>query len=297
MSQPTMKIGGVTVPAHLKGDALLKFMKDNLSTLIAEKKAAIKESDAFTTGTDINNRLVIDKEGKLTKATDGYQPNMTTAETVLCVINTTNWLDSHADVHIPGLWKKCLKERDDFTHLQEHKMAFLYIISNKSKGYTEKIAWKDLGFEAIGVTEALIFATPLTGRNEYMEDLYRKGLVTNHSVGMQYVTIKFCVNQPEEDYYKEEYANWNQYIDQVINREAAEEQGFFWAVLEAKIVEGSAVPIGSNIITPTIGFKSAGPATATQQNQPASATEVKQNQTGAVKTEIDWGKLAEVIKF
>lgn len=298
MSTPVTKIAGVTVPANLKGEPLLKWMKDNLSTLIAEKKAAVKESDSFMTSVDINTRLVVDKEGVLTKAADGYVPNMNEAQTVLCVINTTNWLDSHGDVHIPGIWKKCLKETKAFTHLQEHKMQFLFIISDEAKGYTEKVAWKDLGYEAMGTTEALIFASPLTGRNEYMEDQYRKGYVKNHSVGMRYVTLKFCVNRPEDDYYKEEYANWTQYIDQVINREAAEDQGFFWAVLEAKIIEGSAVPVGSNIITPTIGFKSAQPAPATGKNQPAPATEVNDDsQEKGEQSGVDWEKVSKAFNY
>jgi hypothetical protein len=292
---PTKKVGGVTVPASLNGDALLKFMKDNLPNLVAEKKAIMKEADGMTIPVDINFRLVIDKDGILQKAADGYNPNLSQAQTVLCVINTTNWMDSHSDVHIPGLWKKCLKENKLFSHLQEHKMMFTHIISDSSKGYTQNMAWKELGYEAVGSTEALIFASPLTGRNEYMEDQYRKGYVKNHSVGMRYVTLKFCVNRPDDEYYKEEYANWVQYIDQVINKEAAEEQGFFWAVLEAKIIEGSAVPVGSNIITPTIGFKSAQPAPTTEKNEPPQGTQVKDEETKEKETaEIDWDKIAKV---
>lgn len=294
MSKPTMKIAGVTVPAELKGEPLLKWMKENLATLIAEKKAATKESDAIMVTVDINTKLVVDKDGVLRKAADDYVPNLTEATEVLCVINTTNWLDSHGDVHIPGLWKKCLKENKYFSHLQEHKQMFTHIISDTSRGYTEKIAWKDLGYEAMGTTEALVFATPFTGRNAYMEEQYRKGYVKNHSVGMRYVTLKFCVNRPEDEYYKEEYANWNQYIDQVINREAAEEQGFFWAVLEAKIVEGSAVPVGSNIITPTLGFKSAQPVITTGKIEPPTGTQVKEEKTtGGTQSSINYGKVAD----
>ena len=279
MIKPTMKIGGVTVPAGLTGDALLKFMKDNLSDLINEKKAATKESDAIAIPGDVNFKLVVGKDGTLQKAADGYNPELSKAEAVLCVINTTNWFDSHSDVHIPGLWKKSIKDNKFFSHLQEHQQKFTHIISDQAKGYTEKMAWKDLGYDAIGSTEALIFLTPFTGMNEFMEDQYRKGYVKNHSVGMRYVTIKFCVNRPDDEYYKEEYANWVQYIDQVINSEAAEEQGFFWAVLEAKIVEGSAVPVGSNIIPPTIGFKAAPPAPTTEKNEPAPTTQVKETKS------------------
>lgn len=297
MTQPTVKFAGVHVPAHLKGDDLLKWMKDNLSLLIAEKKAATKEADPVTLPVNINTRLAVDKDGNLTKAAQNVAIDLGKAETVLNVINTTNIMDSHMDVHIPGLWKKSLKENKFFLHLQEHTMAFDHIISDEAKGYTEKIAWKDLGYEAMGSTEALIFATPFTGRNAYMEDQYRKGWVKNHSVGMRYVTIKFCVNRPDDEYYKEEYANWQTYIDQVINREDAEAIGMFWAVLEAKIAEGSAVVKGSNYVTPSLGFKSEQPAPTTVQNAPVTTTQVKDESQGneSIKTEVDWEKVAKAI--
>lgn len=297
MTQPTVKFAGVHVPAHLKGDDLLKWMKDNLALLIAEKKAATKEADPITLSVNINSRLAVDKDGQLTKAAENVAIDLGKADTVLNVINTTNIMDSHMDVHIPGIWKKSLKENKFFLHLQEHTMAFDHIISDEAKAYTEKIAWKDLGYDAIGTTEALIFATPFTGRNEYMEGQYRKGWVKNHSVGMRYVTIKFCVNRPDDDYYKEEYANWQNYIDQVINRDEAEARGMFWAVLEAKIVEGSAVVKGSNTITPSLGFKSAEPPASTQQNAPVTTTQVKEEKESVsdTKTEVDWEKVAKAI--
>jgi hypothetical protein len=74
------------------------------------------------------------------------------------------------------------------------------------------------------------------------------------------------VNEPEDEYYKEEYANWVQYAPMVANIADAEAQGFFWAVLEAKVIEGSAVVKGSNIITPTLGFKSVQPSETLSQS-------------------------------
>ena len=41
---------------------------------------------------------------------------------VLAVINTTNWLDSHEDVHVKGIWDNSLKNDSGFMHLREHKM-------------------------------------------------------------------------------------------------------------------------------------------------------------------------------
>lgn len=292
----TIKLGGVTVPEDLKGKELLKFMKDNIATLIAEKKAELRKCDAIPLYCDMSLKYCINKEGKLEKASADALPDLTEMKEVLCAINTTNWMDSHSDVHIPGIWKKSIKDNKYFSHLQEHQRMFTHIISDESKAYTQLMTWKELGYDLPGMTEVLVFRTPLTGRNPYMEEQYRKGYVKNHSVAMIYVILKFCVNEPDDEYFKEEYANWVQYSPMVINLEKAEEQGYFWAILEAKIVEGSAVPIGSNIMTPTIGFKSLQPPPSTEENQPTTVTEEKEEEPVVVETviksEIDWDKIA-----
>jgi hypothetical protein len=290
MSKPTVKLGNVTVPANLSQKDLLKFLVENKALLIQEKKSAIKHADALAVGVDLSTRYFIDQEGKLTKAASDLSKAPGGVETVLCVINTTNWMDSHSDVHIPGIWNKSLKDSPLQLHLQEHNMGFLYVISDESKAYTQKMTWKELGFDLAGVTEALIFASPLKGRNPFMEDQYRKGFVKNHSVGMRYVTIKLCVNEPEDEYFKEEYANWVQYAPMVVNIHDAEAQGYFWAVLEAKVIEGSAVVKGSNVITPTIGFKSAEPSLDTQTKQPESSTA----STGA-EPKVDLDKITKFL--
>jgi hypothetical protein len=292
MSKPTIKIGGVTVPADLKGKDFLKFLVENKALLIQEKKSAIKHADAIAVQCELGDKFFVDKDSKLNKVSAENTAAPGGPDIVLCVINTTNLMDSHGDVHMPGLWKKSLKDNATQLHLQEHNMSFGYVISDESKGYTEKMTWKELGYDIPGVTEALIFVSPLKGRNVYMEEQYRKGFVKNHSVGMRYVTIKLCVNESEDEYYKEEYANWVTYAPQVVNLADAEAQGFFWAVTEAKIVEGSAVVKGSNIITPTIGFKSVQPAAATESNEPAAATHGKEE-----KTEVDWDKVSKLNLF
>jgi len=77
---------------------------------------------------------------------------------------------------------------------------------------------------------------------------YANNYVTNHSVGMRYVKIFLAVNDAE---YIEENEVWNRYINSIVNAEIAIEKGYFYAVTEAKVIEGSAVPVGSNHITPT----------------------------------------------
>jgi hypothetical protein len=285
MSKPVMKLGNITVPQGLSKKEILKFLVENKALLMAEKKAAIKEADAIMVGADISKQYFVDKDGKLNKATATTSKEPAAGETAMVVINTTNWFDSHKDVHIPGIWNKSLSDNATMLHLEQHMMSFQKVISDESKGYVQKLTWKELGYDYPGVTEALIFETPFKGRNPYMEEQYRKGFVKNHSVGMRYVSIKLCVNEQEDEYYKEEYANWVQYAPQVVNLADAEADGFFWAVTEAKIIEGSAVVKGSNIITPTIGMKSAEPVITTQQTEPPAGTQPK--------TDADLSKVAD----
>ena len=80
--------------------------------------------------------------------------------------------------------------------------------------------------------------------NEYM-----KGIITEHSVGMQYVKLFVCIN---DDCYPEQKENYDKYAPMVANREELERTKMFYAITEAKAIEGSAVLMGSNSFTPTI---------------------------------------------
>jgi hypothetical protein len=61
--------------------------------------------------------------------------------------------------------------------------------------------------------------------------------------------IFLAANDPD---FPEEYEVWERYKNQVSNLNHAIETGYFYAVTEAKVIEGSAVPLGSNPITPTM---------------------------------------------
>ena len=56
----------------------------------------------------------------------------------------------------------------------------------------------------------------------------------------------------ENRYDSEEKKIWDKYYPIAVNKEVADNYGYFFVVTQAKIVEGSAVPIGSNRATPTI---------------------------------------------
>ena len=229
---------------------LFKFMVENKDKLIAQKKAVKKEVDCAVIVKPI---LVFDPKLAANKADgDIIDPVNLDSLKVVVVINTTNFMDSHSDVHLPGLWNKSLKDNRMIMHLQEHDMEFDKIISDGDnlKAYTKRFKWSELGYSYKGETEALIFESEiLRKRNEYMLNQYANGWVRNHSVSMYYVKMDFAIN--DEDY-PNEFEAWNKYYPQIANPEVADEKGHFWYVLEAKCVEGSAVPLGSNTATPTL---------------------------------------------
>lgn len=244
------------IPKFAEKSELHKFLVQNKKTLIAQKKNIFKWGDGFAYvsagdyGKKLNSVKQVNNQGT------GSVQGLPSAIEVKAIINTTNWLDSHYDVHLPGLWDKSLSENKMIMHVQEHQSrSFEKIISDGDQlsAFVETLSWKSLGVSLNGKTQALVFdSTVLKERNEYMLNQYIKGWVKNHSVGMRYVNIVMCIDNPDNG---AEFEAWEKYYPMIINKERADELGFFWAVKEAKIIEGSAVPLGSNVITPTMSVE------------------------------------------
>jgi len=254
-------------------EELFKALIDNKKELISLKKTATKLADPFNFGS-ISNSIDLDvtKEDMSGQVTDINRLN------VKVVINTTNFLDSHGDVHVNGIWNKSINDNNGkgFLHLQEHEREFDKVISDSAIGSVQKMTWKSLGLPYNGSTEALIFDSTIDKeRNEFMLKQYSKGWVKNHSVGMRYVQLELAINT-EAEYDKEYKAIWDEYYPIIANKEAADERGYFWVVKEAKIIEGSAVVMGSNSATPTIETTTDEPAKATQDNEPSNDTQTEQ---------------------
>ena len=229
---------------------LFKELKENKKELISIKKSTTKNADAVSFG-------YIDTSVKIDVTKEDVQSQVQNPETlnVKVVINTTNFLDSHNDLHVNGIWNKSIKDNVSFLHLQEHEREFDKVITDSAKGYVQKMTWKKLGLPYEGSTEALIFESTIDKkRNEFMLNQYANGWVKNHSVGMRYVQLELAINS-EAEWNKEEKALWDEYYPIIANKETADERGYFWVVKEAKIIEGSAVVMGSNSATPTLENK------------------------------------------
>ena len=238
------------IPNFNTDKELFDFLVKNEADIHYAKKQTLKRADAISVQT-VN---VMDLKTFGSKASTSTFVEKDSIE-VIAVINTTKLLDSHRDVHIDGLWDKSLSENKNIKFLQEHVMSFKNIIADKDdlEAYTKEYTWKELGYDAEGKTQALVFkATIRKSRNEFMFNEYAKGNVDNHSVGMRYVKLATCIC--DEDY-PEQFENWEKYAPLVANKAELERIKYFFAVTEAKAIEGSAVPMGSNFVTPTQSVK------------------------------------------
>jgi hypothetical protein len=232
--------------------------------MIAEKKSAIKQADAVSF---IGKSFEFHHDGETTKA-ETVTTSGTDTIKVVSVINTTNILDSHGDVHIPGLWKKSLSETKRHYLIKEHRFSFDNVISDEVTAAAKTIKWSTLGFPWEGSTQALVFTSDIQPSDPTgMYERYRTGKVHEHSVGMRYVEIEMAINTAQRGY-EEEKAVWDKYIDQIVNKDEAIALGYFWAVLEAQVIEGSAVLRGSNYATPTISVKNNEPDNSTRGDEP-----------------------------
>lgn len=259
-----MKITGKTFATKKEEiDYLVKHNKE----IIEFKKAVVKHTTPTTT----------DKESCSTfKALSTSKEHDTDNVIKRTVIgNTYNWLDSHGDVHLDGTFGKSISERQNkIWHLHDHEQKITAKVGIPSKIYEEKVSWSDLGIKKAGTTTALMMDSDIRkDYNNLIFQEYKDGNIDQHSVGMYYVKIDFAVNDKE---HKAEFKTWNDNIENIGNREKAEELGYFYAVKEAKLVEISAVLQGSNELTPTIEAKDIEPSKDTQ-NEPSKDTQKTNN--------------------
>lgn len=252
------------IPKDLTGKSLFDFLVKNEALIFHAKKSSIKEADeAFYTPLFVNEKGEMVDKAAITET----QIDPTKIKVVV-VINTTNWYDSHGDVHIPGLWKKSLADnkKAGFYLLNSHMRTFQDVIAEACQAQTKNMSWKDLGVDMVGISEALLFTGVIDqDRNEYMFSQYQKGYVKKHSVGMRYIKMVTCI---DDDDYPVQKENWDKYFEMVANKDEAKADGYFWAILEAQVVEGSAVLFASNCVTPTLETELLG-----TKNEPLSGTQ------------------------
>lgn len=184
--------------------------------------------------------------------------------------NSIGFFDSHYDVSMKGSWDKSVRERGNkIPIIKDHKMTVDNLFALNLGTSIEQIPIKELGYDMDGETD--VVGAKIQIKDSDMLERYRDGRIKEHSVGMQYVELRLAVNEPEDE---ESYKIWVENIDKVINKEDAEKAGFFWAVYEQKLIEISAVVLGSNPFTPALKDND-GPQESTRKIEPLEDTQKK----------------------
>lgn len=196
---------------------------------------------------------------------------------VKTVINTTNIIDSHRDLHLSKIWNKTVNDNPFSYHLKQHEQKFESVISNRAKSYNEPFNFNQLGLDVDFMTVGNINEFVLQrSKMPFMFDAYKNGDVKEHSVGMIYVSMDIAYYDEESE---KQMAFFEEMKKQAVNPEVADELGYFWVIYEAKKREGSAVVFGSNSVTPTLSVKNYEPQKSTQKTIIEPSVEDTQKET------------------
>lgn len=265
-------------------EELFTALKNNKDRIMKMKKASIKHSDSIQVPEFTKKDLTI----------KGIEISGFDSDSIYPVINTTNYLDSHNDVHLNGLWNKSVNEQQGkVLYIVNHDLSIGSEIAYEKdvEMMLKDFKFSDLGYSSDMTTQALIFKVKKDNIiMDLVKDRVEKKIPSQHSIRMQYVKLDLAIDSSEEDF-KEEKRIWDKYIDTIANKESALDQGYFWAVSEAKIyLEGSMVVRGSNDITPMILGKSE-PSTDTHTPEPSK----KDTQKQGVNEDSEWNAL-EILK-
>jgi hypothetical protein len=219
------------------------FLVKNRKEISNFKKASVKFTETF----------VSKLKGETVKAlTTSYSDDVASGVIKRTLIgNTYNWMDSQSDVLIDGCSAKSISEKSsDIFHLHDHLYNLTGKVGKPISIYEKSVAWKDLGVQMDGNTQALFMDSEIVkDYNAQIFAMYLKNEVDQHSIGLQYVQLDLAINDPE---YKEEFSTWNKYINKIGNKTDVMDQGYFWAVTEIKLREISCVLMGSNELTPAL---------------------------------------------
>jgi len=168
------------------------------------------------------------------------------------ILNTFFWIDYDLDMLIPNSAKRSIQHSGPksnatakIKHLADHVMRTDNVV-----GLFTELEEKDIdGIPRIWFVSKIPESTK--GNTHLIN--YQSGIYDNHSIGFRYVKYIVCMKESENE---DQMRNWDEWYPQAINKEVADEHGFFFVVKEIELWEGSVVMFGSNELTPTLGVKS-----------------------------------------
>lgn len=229
------------------------YLKDNMEHILAEKKSTIYKSIEkgggigfidFSNVTGVVDKSIIEKANAY-----GFKKGF-----IYPVVNSTNWLDSHFDVHLKGCYKKTVKEQQGKVYLIDtHQKGLANILAKKQdvRMLIKDIDWRLLGKDIDGETESLVFEIAEHKVRPDALGFIKETPDLENSFAMRYINCQFAIKS-NDPAFKEENEVFEEYIGHIANPEMAKKYGFFNAVKELAIMgEGSICPVvgGSNSAT------------------------------------------------
>jgi hypothetical protein len=267
---------------QLEKKDLSSFFKKNLQAIMRHKKKGIKTFDSPVGMPYFYKPFVAGKVGVECKAIKDIEYAPEDAETlwVKLAANTSMYCDSYMDVLLRNAGKKSMRENKDLIrHLPDHDWSVKAEVGKVQDVYYEDRALRELNINMDGSAQVLTMESLLIKKwDEIVFDKYRTGRIKQHSIGIRYINYLFAINEPEDEYWKDEYKVWKKYFDDIINKDYVEQRGYFFAVSEFELLENSAVLFGANRLTPTLetGEKS---FTETQPLEQSDTEEQPNNKT------------------
>jgi len=169
----------------------------------------------------------------------------TSRRTVDLVANTYYYYDSYGDVLLSGCCSKSIKDRGPksslpgkIKHLSNH---------NLQKGVGRSDLLEETSISGMEVLHANSWMSETTDGEETLIK-YNEGLIDQHSIGFNYMTLTYM--EPDSE-------AWDDLLKKLINPDEAIKAGFMWAVAEIRLFEYSSLDgFGANRLTPFLGVKS-----------------------------------------
>lgn len=229
----------VAIPKFANKNDAFVYLRKNEKTIIAQKKSMPIKSDIFEYGClPVNKKAKIKEDGSLL-GPDEIQ--------VDAIANLSGWCDSYMDVMIKDNWNKTISDKSIVYHLKNHDYCTDCIVGKNPELYTKNFDLTYFGIESdVKKAQALMMRSIVPkeyDKKTYL--LYKDDQIKQHSIGLRYIQIVLCLDSTlEEDaQYKK---NWDKYYPSVINKDVVDTYHYFFAVIEAQILENSCVLFGAN---------------------------------------------------
>lgn len=225
-------------------------LKSNIDLIIDKKKSEFQYSRDKGTAIScksLNGLKLSDAEKASIQVDDDYY---------YIVVNSTNILDSHEDLHVNGIWNKSVQDNQGKNYLvTDHELDIANVVVRKEhiEMFVVTVSFKSLGYPYAGNTEILVYKfrkdrVLIQSVKEWLES----GDEIQASVRMRYVTIEFAMdsNDPEFAIEKKRY---EQYKSKIANIADFEYVYYFYIIKDAvNQRESSLVIAGSNHVTGNI---------------------------------------------